>query len=166
MRFDARSLAHTAMFAEAFAQTLKAGTTRVKLWVALNGPLGSGKTTFVKKFLRALGSKTAATSPSFVLRKTYQLPKLTVEHVDCYRLRKQQEFGALGLLEEIAPGTVVLVEWAEKIGKTLPSDRIRIDFAYGRSEQGRVITVRATGLMSKKLLAQWQQKVIRKSMAL
>jgi len=54
--------------------------------VLLTGGLATGKTTFVKAVVAALGSSATVTSPTFMLAQFYPLPQGTVLHVDAYRL--------------------------------------------------------------------------------
>ena len=96
--------------------------------VALVGPLGSGKTVFVKGIAAGLGLPArSATSPTFTLINEYEgQPPLV--HVDLYRLTGQLEIDGLGLEEYFdAPG-VVAVEWAERAAFLLPEETITVTF--------------------------------------
>jgi len=120
---------------------------------ALQGDLGAGKTTFVQGFLKGLGSKKRATSPTFVLMRRHALagggvPRATqkkfknVFHIDAYRLKKPQHLAALDLdviLNE--PGNIVLIEWPEQAKKFLPKSTAWIKFKYGKKENERTITI-------------------------
>ena len=87
--------------------------------VALHGPLGAGKTTFVGALLRVLGSPDPVSSPTFVLCHEYHCPSgLRIEHWDLYRIRGEIP---LEILETPAPQTVRLIEWAE-LAPELPLD--------------------------------------------
>jgi tRNA threonylcarbamoyladenosine biosynthesis protein TsaE len=83
--------------------------------VALNGPLGAGKTTFVQALGRALGVTSPVTSPTFVLLQDYPTLRFPMLHADLYRLGPEQsDEVADELLSAIDEGQgVVLVEWAE-----------------------------------------------------
>ncbi len=96
--------------------------------VALRGPLGSGKTTFVRAVVRALhGSDEAVSSPTFVFRQRYDGAP-PVEHVDLYRIDDPvAEPAELGLDEAFAADRIVLVEWPERGGDWLPPGRIEIE---------------------------------------
>jgi tRNA threonylcarbamoyladenosine biosynthesis protein TsaE len=96
--------------------------------VALVGPLGSGKTVFVKGLAAGLGlPANSATSPTFTLVNEYGGPRPLV-HVDLYRLAGQPEIVDLGLEEYFdAPG-VVAIEWAERAAFLLPEETITVTF--------------------------------------
>jgi len=104
--------------------------------VALEGDLGSGKTTFVQGMAQGLGIKEQITSPTFVLIKKHRI-KIQVSgfkfqdfyHIDCYRIDKPWQLQELGFEEIINdPRNIVAIEWAEKASKILPEDRIVIKF--------------------------------------
>lgn len=121
-------------FASKIARSLKGGEI-----LLLQGPLGSGKTTFVKALARALGIKKTVVSPTFTLCHEYGI----LIHLDCYRLKSPEEFLHLGALERIGePDTVTAIEWPEKIKKFLPrKGRIVLRFAHGETENKRRVIV-------------------------
>ena len=82
----------------------------------LEGPLGAGKTTFVQGLARGLGVTTPVSSPTFVIETQYQgHGRLTLYHVDLYRLERIEP-ALLGDLEEHLFGDgVAAVEWAERL---------------------------------------------------
>ena len=84
----------------------------------LEGHLGAGKTVFAKGFICGLGQTNPddVTSPSFTLVNEYQL-RLKVFHIDLYRLDKIRDLQSLDLEEILNEPAVVVVEWAEKLGK-------------------------------------------------
>lgn len=93
--------------------------------VALSGPLGAGKTTFVQSLAHELGIRRIPASPTFALMRSYTIPKTPSKgslllrrliHVDAYRLEKPSDVLALDLDEELADGQSVLVmEWPEHV---------------------------------------------------
>lgn len=112
-------------FGQSFAATLKAGD-----WIAIDGPLGAGKTVLCAGILQGLGYAGEVASPSYAIVHQYDPPELSVAvaHVDLYRLEHVGELDELGLAEERA-GRITLVEWAERSGQTYatPSHHIRIE---------------------------------------
>jgi len=102
------------------------------LTLALCGDLGSGKTTFVQGLARELGIKEPVTSPSFVLVRRYPLKKGgNFYHIDCYRLTKTRDLLELGFREIIAsPGSIIAIEWADKIQEILPRKYLKIQFSH------------------------------------
>jgi len=118
----AASLDETRLFGHALAARLRPGTV-----VALNGPLGAGKTTLVRSIAEGLGCANAfVNSPTFVVIQEYDGP-VPVFHIDAYRLRDSDEFFEMGGDELLGAGGVCLIEWAERIDDILPRDRVRID---------------------------------------
>ncbi len=100
--------------------------------VCLYGELGSGKTTFAQGFAKGLGIKNRLLSPTFIIVRRYLLsqPSGFLYHLDLYRLQKEEELAGLGLSEVLATSEAyILVEWAEKLGRLLPSRRMDIHFS-------------------------------------
>lgn len=113
--------------------------------VALNGPLGAGKTTFVQQLGAALGVSEAVTSPTFVLMHEYLSGRLPVVHVDLYRLGPERAAGfADELLAIIDEGrSLVLVEWAE-YGEFLDTvSTVAVDIAFAQDGELREFSIRA-----------------------
>jgi len=108
--------------------------------VALVGPLGAGKTTFVKAAAEALGVTEEVTSPSFVRLHIYH-GDLPVYHLDLYRVEDQAEFLALGLDEWLDTDGVTLVEWAERAAAMLPAHTVTVTLAYSDDGLSRVANI-------------------------
>lgn len=110
--------------------------------VALIGELGAGKTTFVQGFAKGIGIKEKIISPTFVLIKQHKIPKpkKTLFHIDLYRLEKPSvlELGLKDLFKD--PNNLILIEWAEKIKKSLPKNTTFIEFK-SLGENKREITL-------------------------
>ncbi len=108
--------------------------------VCLYGELGSGKTTFTQGFAKALGVKNRLLSPTFIIVRRYDLPKnLLFYHVDLYRLNSTDEMEELGLSEIFSdPQAFVVVEWADKLGDLLPTNRIDIHFSVVDNEKHKL----------------------------
>ena len=106
----------------------------------LQGDLGAGKTTCVRSLLRALGVQGLVRSPTYTLLETYLLPKLTCIHVDLYRLQVLSEVDELGLRDLFGPGCLLLVEWPERGGASLPPADVNVLLCYaGDARQARVL---------------------------
>jgi tRNA threonylcarbamoyladenosine biosynthesis protein TsaE len=119
-RLEPSDLAAFVAAAEAFAGTLRAGDV-----VALEGDLGSGKTTFVAAAARALGAADEVASPTFVFRHRYAGDP-AVEHLDLYRLDDPREAVELGLHEALDSGAVTFVEWPDRLPSLIPPAAIRV----------------------------------------
>ena len=103
--------------------------------VALQGDLGSGKTTFTKQLAKNLGIKENVTSPTFVIFKEYPIMKhkniKTLYHFDCYRIEDPKEILELGFEEILRDKKgVCVIEWADKIKSILPKKRIDVGFEF------------------------------------
>jgi len=112
--------------------------------LALTGELGSGKTTFVQAFARALGIQARPKSPTFTLMHEYRIPgsELSLWHLDCYRLDGRKDLEQLDLAPVLAdPTNIVLIEWPERAGDILPRDRVIVRFGHGGQDK-RSITVK------------------------
>lgn len=108
--------------------------------IALEGELGTGKTTFARGLIRALaGSETIVPSPTFTLVQIYETPAFDLWHCDLYRLTGPDETRELGI-EEAFSDAAVLVEWPDRLGSLLPEGRLRIDITFGTAEDSRVLT--------------------------
>ena len=98
--------------------------------IALEGPLGSGKTTLVKGLARALAVEEPITSPTFTLISQYRgfLEGRPVDlfHVDLYRLAHEAELEDLGLEELMGGQSITVIEWGEKASSLLPGDAVRV----------------------------------------
>ena len=126
------SEADTERIGEAFAATLDAGAV-----VLLDGPLGAGKTAFVRGMARGIGAAAGdVSSPTFSLLQEYS-GRLTLFHADLYRLQPN-EVDDLGLLELSAEG-ILAVEWPER-WHSAPRDMIAVTLARGDGDD-RVIRI-------------------------
>jgi tRNA threonylcarbamoyladenosine biosynthesis protein TsaE len=129
----------TAALAAALAPVLRAGDT-----LLLDGPVGAGKTAFARALIQARMAATGPVedvpSPSFALVQVYDLPDLTIWHVDLYRLDGVADTVELGL-DEAFETALCLVEWPERLGGALPPGAARLTFAYGPDEGTRHLAV-------------------------
>jgi len=130
----------TAVIAEAIAHVLVAGDVLV-----LGGDLGAGKTTFTKALGLALGIDDAITSPTFTLAQQYDGGRLTLHHLDVYRLDALDEVIDLALPELFESGGVVVIEWGDTIAPALPAGFALIRFEFGEGDDDRSLSLTAVG---------------------
>lgn len=131
------------------------------LLLALDGELGTGKTTLAAATLRALGVRTRVTSPTYGLVHTHVCALAGTErrvealHVDLYRLRHPDELDELGLEDGIqstssAASRLLLVEWFENAAGRLP--RPDLAFRLVHAEPGRLVNLRARSAPGARIL--------------
>jgi tRNA threonylcarbamoyladenosine biosynthesis protein TsaE len=113
--------------------------------VALVGPLGAGKTHFVRAVAEGLGvaEPRVVTSPTFVLIQEYT-GRLPAYHFDAYRLRGPEDFFDLGAHEYFEAGGVCLVEWADRVEAALPRQLLRVNIVI-TGEMSRQFDIAAQG---------------------
>ncbi len=117
--------------------------------VAVCGPLGSGKTHLIKGIVAGAGGQdpTAVTSPTFVIVNEYA-GKRDIYHIDAYRLGSIEEFEKIGFDDFCHPGSVVLIEWADKIESALTAlDYIRIEIAHAGKTKRKIHVKNAPAYM-------------------
>lgn len=125
--------------------------------------LGAGKTTLVQGLVKVFGIHEGVFSPTFILAQTFP-GKIPVHHLDFYRLTPKEilDMGAtdyLGGLGEIGQG-VVLIEWAERCRQLWPQDRIEVHMKIKPRSADRMITMKAQGPRSRKVLGDLKKKYL------
>ena len=121
-----------------------AGLSRGAVYLA--GELGTGKTTFVRGFLRAAGVTGTIRSPTFTLVEEYRVGASTVGHYDLYRLSDPEELEFLGLRDHLAADALLFFEWPERGAGVLPRPDLDIRFEYAGAAPGtEARRVRCTG---------------------
>ena len=110
----------------------------------LSGELGTGKTCLVRGIAAGMGASDCASSPSFVIIRQYQ-GRLTLYHMDFYRLERAEEIADLGIDEYLYGDGVCAVEWAERAAGLLPAEYLRITLSYATVEGQRDIVLSAAG---------------------
>jgi tRNA threonylcarbamoyladenosine biosynthesis protein TsaE len=127
-------LAATEAMAAAIATLARPGDV-----LLLEGPLGAGKTTFARAFLRAASADPAleVPSPTFTLVQSYATRIGTVVHFDLWRLDGPGGLAELGW-EEARDG-IVLVEWPDRLGALRPADALAIELHVNSEETRRAV---------------------------
>jgi tRNA threonylcarbamoyladenosine biosynthesis protein TsaE len=107
--------------------------------VFLQGDLGTGKTTLVRGWLRALGQRGPVTSPTYTLIEPYQLNGIDILHIDLYRIENIEELDYIGILEQLELSRLQFVEWPEQGSEVLPAPDVVIKLA--RKGSGRTANI-------------------------
>jgi tRNA threonylcarbamoyladenosine biosynthesis protein TsaE len=131
------------------------------LVIALVGPLGAGKTAFVKGLAQGLGLDPAqVSSPTFVIACEYPTPGgLRLAHLDCLRVESEAELEAAGFLDLLCPGVVLAIEWSDRFAQALPADRLELRLARASDPAAasrRELNAVAFGPVSRAALERWQ----------
>lgn len=134
-------------FGAHFAGALGAGCI-----VYLSGPLGAGKTTFARGFLRALGHRGAVKSPTYTLIESYVLGGRAIHHLDLYRVADAAELEFIGLRELADADAVCLVEWPERGADLLPPADVVVRIAPTQGA-GRELCCEARSVQGERMLA-------------
>lgn len=109
----------------------------------LFGELGAGKTTLARGFVQAwTGDGGETPSPTYTLVQTYDGPQGELWHFDLYRLESPDDVGELGLDEALESG-VAVIEWPERLGGRMPSDRLELRLAM--DGEGRRVEITGFG---------------------
>ena len=142
MTITTHSEEETAAVGRELAPTLAAGDV-----LLLYGDLGAGKTAFVRGLAEGLGvSRDEVSSPTFTLIQEYRGGRLTLFHVDLYRIEDPREFDELGL-DEIAEDGVLAIEWAERLPDP-PQEAVRVSIEHVGETERRVVISKVSNLKS------------------
>ena len=147
MDFLSRSAAATRDLAAALGAVLaEAGSLRSEAAVvALSGPLGAGKTEFVRGLAHgAGGSGDWVASPTFVIANEYPLTGRLADrlvHLDLYRIESEAELEGAGYFDWLGPGAILAIEWADRFPRALPERHLAVQLervgATGRRIRSR-----------------------------
>lgn len=102
----------------------------------LFGPLGGGKTSFARGFIRACAGQPdlEVPSPTFTLMQSYETPSGLISHYDLWRLDGPRGLQELGWDEALAG--IVLVEWPDRLGVLTPGEALHIGFSLDPAGRG------------------------------
>lgn len=115
----------------------------------LRGELGAGKTTLTRGLARGLGYRGLVSSPTFALAHRYRGGRLTLHHLDLYRVAEGDD-AELGLDELLAdPRGAVVVEWPDAARGIWPRDRLELVLTHAKN--GRTASLVAKGPRSRAL---------------
>jgi len=127
----------TERVAAELARTLRPGDV-----VALDGELGSGKTSFVRGLASGLGCDGVVNSPTFVRMQHYTGDGGELVHIDAYRFEGEADLAQLGWDELLDGGrAVIAIEWAARVAHALPERRVDVTLAYADGD-ARTIRIR------------------------
>ena len=128
------NLKETIQLGEKFAKGLNP-----KSIILLQGPIGSGKTSFVQGIAKGLFIEEDITSPTFALSHHYNSGTIPLIHIDLYRLKDSliaKEFFIAEEEEAIQNEAIMVIEWPELIQPLLNNFwKIEINYAsnFGRN---------------------------------
>lgn len=133
LEITTKSTEETKKIAASLAQDLKKQSPlKHAFTIALEGNLGSGKTTFIQGFAKGLKIKENVLSPTFLILKQFPVVLKNYKnlyHIDAYRLKNSEELVELGFKDIIKnPENIIVAEWADKIKKILPKNFLKIKF--------------------------------------
>ena len=120
--------------------------------IALIGTLGSGKTRLTQAIASVLEITEPVVSPTYTLCVPYT-GRLQLLHMDAYRIASPEEVDELDLFDQVAEGTVLIVEWADRVESQLPEVDLRIEITpvthESRQIDLRALTAKGQQLLSK-----------------
>lgn len=153
MRFRSHDEAATEALGRRLGEVACPGTV-----VCLTGPLGAGKTAFVRGLAAGLGiDPDRVHSPSFVTAIEHH-GRLRLAHLDLYR--HEGTLPPSDWLAEMLDGPgVAAVEWSERLGADEPEDALRVSIEYGGAADERLLVAEARGERSRRALEAWSADV-------
>lgn len=154
IEFLSRSPEQTRRIGAGLGRLIEAGDT-----LCLEGNLGAGKTTFVQGLAQGWGALDAVSSPTFILVNMYRRADgAQLFHLDTYRLESLPEAEELDLDSMLMDGALV-VEWPERLGNLIPTERLWIVFDHVEDER-RQVRFNAKGARYEYLLNEIRQSLV------
>ncbi len=132
-----KSLSELNVIAEKFLRLMRDNKV-----FAFFGPMGVGKTTFIKALCNELGVVEIVTSPTFALINEYQTGNgEIIYHFDFYRIEKIEEVFDFGYEDYFYSGNYCFIEWPDKIAEILPKDVVFVQMEENK-DGSRTINIR------------------------
>lgn len=126
-------------------------------FIALHGPLGAGKTTFVRHLLRALGVMGRIKSPTYAVLEPHEVGDLAISHFDFYRFDDPREWLDAGFRDLFAAPGLKLAEWPNKAGSLLPPADLALHLQpEPAADDGRLVRADAGTARGVALLQAWR----------
>ncbi len=132
--FESDSPENTELIAGEFAKRLRPSD-----FIALNGPLGAGKTKFTSGIIRFFCGDTIAASPTYSIMNHYRCGGINIDHFDFYRLKNVYDLESCGFFDSLEGGSLTIAEW---------TDTVKID--YGKYAAGNYYSINIGIIGSKK----------------
>lgn len=134
--FESHSAAETESLGEQWGREARAGVV-----IALSGDLGAGKTQLVKGIARGLGITTRVHSPTFTLVNIYTGGRLTLFHLDLYRLETPEQILSAGLEDYLKPDGVTVIEWAERLFREVQGSKFKVQSFHAGFRRVKIETM-------------------------
>ena len=99
---------------------------------AFYGPMGAGKTTFIKAICEELGVEDVINSPTFAIINEYRSDTTgeLIYHFDFYRINKLSEAEDIGTEDYFYSGALCFIEWPELVEELLPEDAVKVEISH------------------------------------
>ena len=122
--------------------------------ICLDGPMGSGKTTFAQGFAIGLGvpEETVITSPTFTVVAEHHSGRIPLFHFDFYRIERISELENIGFYEYLERGGASVIEWASMFIESLPESRIHVTFLNVESQESRIADIRGSDARTREIV--------------
>ena len=141
----------TQTFGERLGQLAGLGTV-----VYLYGELGSGKTTFVRGFLKGKGYFGRVKSPTYTIVESYDKAQLPIHHFDLYRFKDPEEIEYLGIRDYLYGNNIILIEWPEKGKGYLPNPTLKLTLEI--IDRGRKVHLAAANLLGQEIIDKYENQ--------